>query len=516
MRLVASSLVAAAVATFVAGTASASLFDSSSDTGYPDKGKAIELLKPASDYGDILAYRPRALSIIRARDNGFVPSPELHTYLRGVLMRVLAGVTLPASFQPDVRVLASPEFEALCTPDGTIVVSVGLLEKLDNEDELAFVLGHEVSHAIYRHHGSDWFDRSQYYAVMSGAAVDKMSEQQPSLASSAGFNKSEFERGLDLAQHVYKLSSNVLVPQFKKGQEDAADALGFDLMAKAGYSSEAANAVLDDIAKQEAEAESDVAAAKAAEKDGGGSKQNKLAVDLFGSGGLPDLSSLNVATLFTWDKMIKLFDDAVDSMSGEATTHHPAKEREKLLSDYEFREYRHLLPKPPKPLPWTSSPSLKAAMLLAHYARAEEAWVALSASQPDLARAQKPMLLAVSPPTADHAYTEYVASLYFEQSRSQAQSEAALVKAVSGPEPSWQVYARLANLYIGRQAWPKAQALMDQALTRFDNSPVLLPKRIQVLHGAGRQQEAEALLPQCDQYDIHELSDECKKAAGKG
>ncbi len=37
-------------------------------------------------------------------------------------MKVLKGVTLPPSFQPDVRVLAAPEFTALCTPDGTIVV----------------------------------------------------------------------------------------------------------------------------------------------------------------------------------------------------------------------------------------------------------------------------------------------------------------------------------------------------------------------------------------------------------
>ncbi len=54
---------------------------------------------------------------------------------------------------------------------------------------------------------------------------------------------------------------------------------------------------------------------------------------------------------------------------------------------------------------------------------------------------------------------------------------------------------------------------MEQAIPRFDNSPVLLPKRIAILHGLGRQQEAEALLPQCNGYDIKELYDLCKKAA---
>ena len=56
---------------------------------------------------------------------------------------------------------------------------------------------------------------------------------------------------------------------------------------------------------------------------------------------------------------------------------------------------------------------------------------------------------------------------------------------------------------------------MGEAVTRFDNSPVLLPKRIAILHGMGNDSEAEALLPQCQGYDIRELTDECKKAVGK-
>ena len=72
--------------------------------------------------------------------------------------------------------LAAPEFSALCTPDGTIIITIGLLEQLDNEDELAFVLGHEVSHAIYRHHEKDWYKKSQYFAVVNGAAVQGIAD----------------------------------------------------------------------------------------------------------------------------------------------------------------------------------------------------------------------------------------------------------------------------------------------------------------------------------------------------
>ncbi len=72
---------------------------------------------------------------MRTRGQGFVPSPELHAYAQGVMMRLLKGVNLPPSFRPEVHVLATPEFTGECTPDGTLIVSVGLLELLETEDE---------------------------------------------------------------------------------------------------------------------------------------------------------------------------------------------------------------------------------------------------------------------------------------------------------------------------------------------------------------------------------------------
>jgi hypothetical protein len=90
------------------------------------------------------------------------------------------------------------------------------------------------------------------------------------------------------------------------------------------------------------------------------------------------------------------------------------------------------------------------------------------------------------------------------------------VRAANGPEPSWEVYSRLTDIYVARNDYAKAQALMERAVVRFENSPVLLPKRIEVLRGAGRQAEADGLVPQCRKYDIDELTDACKKAAGRG
>ncbi|HEX3810699.1 MAG TPA: M48 family metallopeptidase [Rhizomicrobium sp.] len=482
--------------------------------GYPDKGKAIELLKPAADYSGMLTDRTRTLGIMRSRAQGFVPSPELHDYVKGVMVKLLAGVPLPPSFNPDVRILAAPEFAGECTPDGTLILTVGLLEKLDNEDQLAFVIGHELSHAIYQHRVADWYKKSQYYAVINGAAVD---QGVLSVSVAAGANSNDVMRAIDVAQHVMKLSANVLAPQFEKGQEDAADALGFDMMVKAGYSTDAANAVLDKLAEQEAEAKAAADAAKAATSSSGSGMADDLFHKVGGVTGLMNLAQGHVDRETVTNISIFAFDSAVDNMSEDATTHHPAKEREKLLAAYEFREYRDTLPATPKPLPWQGKPkgadAKKMAEVMAHYSDAEDAAEVLAQTGGNLSGAQGAVGKAITVPTTDHAYTEYVAAEYYDQKKMGPQTEAALQKAVNGPEPSWAVYSKLASIYIARGDWAKAQSLMDQADARFDNSPVLYPKRIEVAKGAGR--DTGDLVSQCKGAGIDELTAECKKAAGE-
>lgn len=51
----------------------------------------------------------------------------------------------------DVRILDSPEVNALCLPGGKIVVFTGLLRKAKSAEQVAGVLSHEMAHAIKRH-----------------------------------------------------------------------------------------------------------------------------------------------------------------------------------------------------------------------------------------------------------------------------------------------------------------------------------------------------------------------------
>jgi len=354
--------------------------------------------------------------------------------------------------------------------------------------------------------------------VVNGAAIQGIADVAV-ISGLGGLGGGNVARGLDVASHLAKLSANVLAPQMTQNQEDAADALGFDLMVRAGYDPQAALSVMDKLGEQEAEAAAAAAQARAAaDKNAGGDKMSKglsLGMSALGSimgGGRPSNDQVTDIAIFA-------FDTAVDSMAEDATSHHPAKEREDLLSAYAFREHRDMAMVNPTPLAWspTSKSPLKPQLtaLFAHYTLAENAAAYVAdRSQGSPGSAKMYVTSSTTNPTADHAYTEFVAAEYYQLDRQGMLSEAALVKAANGPEPSWEVYSRLSDIYISRGDYPKAQALMDRAVVRFENSPVLLPRRIEILRGAGRESEAEALVPQCRKYDIDELTQACKTAAG--
>ncbi len=166
---------------------------------------------------------------------------------------------------------------------------MGLLELLENEDELAFVLGHEVSHAIYRHQVADWYKKAQYYAVVNSAAVDIVAfSAARSIGGETGAN---VMRGLHVAQDLAKLSANVLMPQMAKDQEDAADARGLRRWSICGYDPDASLAVMDRLGEQEEEAEQAASAARQAAKADQGSNSS--------SGGGGGSSSATSATAST-------------------------------------------------------------------------------------------------------------------------------------------------------------------------------------------------------------------------
>lgn len=104
---------------------------------------------------------------------------------------------------------------------GKIGVFTGILEVIDNDAQLAAVLGHEVGHVVGRH-GQEQMSRD----LLTGLGVGVVA---------AILQRSDTENA-DLMAKVLGLgvTLGVTLP-FSREQESQADALGMEYMAKAGY-----------------------------------------------------------------------------------------------------------------------------------------------------------------------------------------------------------------------------------------------------------------------------------------
>ena len=131
----------------------------------------------------------------------------------------------------EVNVLTSPQINAWCMPGGKIAFYTGILEKLElTDDEIAAVMGHEISHAL-REHGRE--RASQQLATALGAAA---------VGAVLGIGQA----GTDLAGIVGQVT--FLLP-YSRIHETEADRMGVELAARAGYDPRAAIALWQKMAK---------------------------------------------------------------------------------------------------------------------------------------------------------------------------------------------------------------------------------------------------------------------------
>jgi len=75
---------------------------------------------------------------------------ELDAYLTGVARKLQPPAVLQViPFR--VAVVKNPWLNAFAMPNGALYIHSGLLARLDNEAQLAAVLGHEMVHVTHRH-----------------------------------------------------------------------------------------------------------------------------------------------------------------------------------------------------------------------------------------------------------------------------------------------------------------------------------------------------------------------------
>lgn len=150
----------------------------------------------------------------------------------------------PAKILFRFYVIDDPSFNAFAYPDGSVFVHTGLLETIENEAQLAAILGHEIAHVTHEHGLNKYrqakgVETGKNVAKQTGKVMEKLGNLNP-------FNKKKTvkvqveELDVDETEEVtlegaidfgFELYSNM----YSRELENQADRVGLFYMHQAGY-----------------------------------------------------------------------------------------------------------------------------------------------------------------------------------------------------------------------------------------------------------------------------------------
>ena len=148
--------------------------------------------------------------------SGIDNSPDLNRRLQ-TIGQALARVSGRSDIQFQFKVLATDEFNAMALPGGFVYATRSLMRGM-SDGEVAFVLGHELTHVVQRHSikqmENEQMRKVGLLAVLVGLSGGRVNRQSVQLAG---------------------LVDQVLDSRFSQADESEADRLGTAMMARAGY-----------------------------------------------------------------------------------------------------------------------------------------------------------------------------------------------------------------------------------------------------------------------------------------
>jgi predicted Zn-dependent protease len=150
---------------------------------------------------------------------GLYDDPELQAYVQSVGER-LARVSHRPELDYRFNVVNGSEINAYALPGGKISITRGLLTKMQNEAQLASVLGHEIGHVTARHAAAG-YTRQVLAQVLTSVGV-------------AAIQSSGITGGELLAQGGM-LASNLVLTKYSRDQERQSDELGMEYMTAVRY-----------------------------------------------------------------------------------------------------------------------------------------------------------------------------------------------------------------------------------------------------------------------------------------
>jgi len=415
----------------------------------------------------------------------FVSEPGLQDYVTNVANKLRA--TLPPVNQPDfeIQLTAEQTINAHTTLNNKIFISVGTLLNLKNEDELAFLLGHEIAHLILQHNENSYKreSRSRLIASLTKDAAQYTSQFYNLQNSLSGTSKlsaqdsEELQSALDklsLAdKHTGQLYNDLLNPYLNRDEEQDADFLAIDMMVKAGYNRNAVGGVLkvlksyrSNVANQMRRQAKAVDEAKTQLQVSLNDLTNRGLISPDETKGLINTSATNVAVSSAEDVLKKLF----------TKSHFDPSKRLGISQKYILKHYV-IQKKPPfktsqykEVMESSNIDQLVADMALVSSLNMELESVNIPSKR--LKQISGPMLDAVRRNPDNSAVWMVFAKLRQHQGRTKDYIEN-LEISIQKPAPQYESYTLLIDSYEESNFQEKADLVRLKAKTNFEESEIL-------------------------------------------
>jgi predicted Zn-dependent protease len=152
-------------------------------------------------------------------DYGVVQDSSLNAYIQQTGQKLVSRThrpDMPYSFQA----VNAAYVNAYAFPGGSIACTRGILVELENEAELAALLGHELAHVNARHTAEQMTKGVFLSTLLAGAGI--------ALGGNDAYRS--------IISNLGGMGASMLLAKYSRDNERQADALGMEYMVKSGYS----------------------------------------------------------------------------------------------------------------------------------------------------------------------------------------------------------------------------------------------------------------------------------------
>jgi beta-barrel assembly-enhancing protease len=404
-----------------------------------------------------------------------------------------------------VHILGVDYYNAYSLPDGSIVVAFGLLDGAQSDDEVAFVLGHELGHV-----------RLGHFAKVVEPQQPKPAPSQLGQLFLVGAAASAAGGAADKAgatnAFLHFLTGVSAEPGHTRAQEDEADCIGYDLSQQAGFSADSASArVFDTI-------QADQLRRKALTDILGDQLKAQLSEAVtparaasFLTGGLGGVRG----GLISGAARLAL-GAAAERASEAPPQHRPPPERKKGIADYSTDAYPEGAPLRDEQHSWLAS-----VRGTSEYAQAKIAVEAVHDVKKARADGDYPKATAALALASQTSFRN--APLVLNESArlhgdmgDAAGADRLFLQADASPDQTVDGYVDHVQMLYTTKQNDRAMQIAREGAQRFggDEKP-FISLMIAVSRQAGRQDEADRYFGQCLAYGDEGLTKDCQLAAGK-